>query len=137
MAILKVKKFGNVVDVRSVYRPKSKVLFYELSIRLYEATFSLDSDESLTDTELLFLVACVINFSEGNRRVFSKSFTLNYAKIAGIPHTRSARNYLSNNKIKKWIIKTDEGYKLVPFLENLIKSDMTNFNITIKHDQED
>jgi len=137
LAILKVKKFGNVVDVRSVYRPKSTVSFYELSIKLYEATFSLDTDESLTDKELLFLIACVINFSEGNRRVLSKESILNYVKIAGVPNARLARNYLSNKKIKKWIIKTDDGYKLVPFLENLIKSDTTNFNITIKHDQED
>lgn len=137
LAILKVKKFGNVVDVRSVYRPTNKVVFYKLSIMMYENSFSLDGDESLSNKELMFLVACVINFSEGNRKVLSKESVLNYAKIADLPNARSARNYLANSKIKKWIIKTDEGYKLVPFLENLIKSDTTNFNIIIKHDQED
>lgn len=137
MGIVKVAHFGNVVDVRSIYRVASKAKLYELSIKIYEKSFAMEATEFLAKKELLFLVACAVNFSEGNRKMFSKDACANYAEIANIVGHRLARNYLSNPKLQKWIIKTDEGYKLVPFLEKLIKSDTTNFNITIKHDQED
>jgi hypothetical protein len=133
MGILKIKKHNNVVDVQSVYRPKTKVGFYKMSIRCYEDCFSL-ADEYLTEKELLFVVSCAIVISTGTRKLYSNSSLKIFDEVSGLPNARVVRNYLSNPKVKKWVVKTKEGYILIPYLEKLIESDTTNFNITIVHD---
>lgn len=133
MSILKIKKIGNVVDVRSVYRPKSKENFYKLAIRCYEDSFSL-AGEYLTEKELMFVVACVSVISNGSRKLYTKSSLKAFEDIALLPNARTVRNYLSREKIKKWVVNTKEGHVLIPYLEKLIESDTTNFNITIVYD---
>ena len=135
MSILKVKKIGNVVDVRSVYRPKTKLNFYRLAIRCYEDCFSLAS-EYLTDKELMFVVACVNVISNGSRKLYSSGSLKVFDEVAGLPNSRTVRNYLSREKIKKWVVKTKDGHVLIPYLEKLIESDTTNFNITIVDESE-
>ena len=84
----------------------------------------------------MFVVACVNVISNGSRKLYSSGSLKVFDEVAGLPNSRTVRNYLSREKIKKWVVKTKEGYVLIPYLEKLIESDTTNFNITIVDESE-